>query len=135
MFQTFDAPSGEACVAQRDVSNTALQALSLLNDPMMLEIAQALGRNLAAFARDREGDSKSAARHALRRVLTRHPSPNEVSALTEFFARQRRRFAADPASARRVINTTDTAADKVEWAAWTSVARALFSLDEVVTRN
>ncbi|MEE2886835.1 MAG: PSD1 and planctomycete cytochrome C domain-containing protein [Planctomycetota bacterium] len=135
LFQTFDAPSGEACVAQRDVSNTALQALSLLNDPMMIEIAQALGKNLAAFARDRDDDSKSAARHALRRVLTRHPSPNEVSALTEFLARQRRRFAADPTSARRVINAADAATDNVEWAAWTSVARALFSLDEAVTRN
>ncbi len=43
MFATFDAPSGEVCVARRDVSNTPLQALTLLNDPAFTEAAQALG--------------------------------------------------------------------------------------------
>ncbi|MEQ2009535.1 MAG: PSD1 and planctomycete cytochrome C domain-containing protein, partial [Limisphaerales bacterium] len=47
MFNTFDGPSGEACVARRDVSNTPLQALTLLNDTVILEAAQALGRQLA----------------------------------------------------------------------------------------
>ena len=44
MFTTFDAPSGEACVARREPSNTPLQALTLLNDAALIECAQALGR-------------------------------------------------------------------------------------------
>ena len=48
MFNTFDGPSGEACIARRDVSNTPLQALTLLNDTVILEAAQALGKQLAA---------------------------------------------------------------------------------------
>ncbi len=37
MFTTFDAPSGEVCVARRDVSNSPLQALTLLNDVVFEE--------------------------------------------------------------------------------------------------
>src|SRR5690606_36122867 len=48
-FHTFDAPSGEACVARREVSNTPLQALTLLNDEVFIEAAQALGRQAAAL--------------------------------------------------------------------------------------
>src|SRR5262249_11509915 len=47
MFATFDGPSGEACVARREVSNTPLQALTLLNNAALLETAQALGRELS----------------------------------------------------------------------------------------
>ncbi len=43
MFTTFDAPSGEACLARREVSNTPLQALTLLNDTVFVEASQALG--------------------------------------------------------------------------------------------
>ena len=48
MATTFDAPSGEACIARREVSNTPLQALTLLNDVVFIEAAQALGRHFAA---------------------------------------------------------------------------------------
>src|SRR5262249_20755874 len=49
MLTTFDGPSGEACIGRREVSNSPLQALTLLNDTMFLEAAQALGRETAAM--------------------------------------------------------------------------------------
>src|SRR4029450_12577770 len=44
LYNTFDAPTGEACIVRRDVSNTPLQALTLLNDVVFIESAQALGK-------------------------------------------------------------------------------------------
>ena len=38
-FVSFDGPTGELCMARRDRSTTPLQALTLLNDAMYLEIA------------------------------------------------------------------------------------------------
>ena len=42
-YQAFDAPSGETCAVRRERSNTPLQALTLLNDSMFIEMAEALG--------------------------------------------------------------------------------------------
>jgi hypothetical protein len=135
MFQTFDAPSGEVCIAQRDLSNTALQALSLLNDPMMLEIAQAMGKSLAEVSRDRQAAPEKTIRQAFRRVLTRQPSTTVMEMLLHFLAEQRRRFQADARMAKRVAGSTATKSNIIDQATWTAVARVLFSLDEAITRN
>lgn len=110
---TFDAPSGESCVEMRDRSSTPLQALTLLNDPMMLELAAALGLELATHAQ--EHGREQTLRHAFRRVLTRTPDEEELATLARFLAQQ---------------PEGTSAAD-----AWTAVARALFCLDEAITRN
>src|SRR5439155_15145754 len=70
MFSTFDAPSGEACLARREVSNTPLQALTLLNDSVIVEASQALGRAIAA----RKDSTENRAIELFRRCLVRPPS-------------------------------------------------------------
>ncbi len=62
MLSTFDAPSGEECVARREVSNTPLQALTLLNDAMFVEFAQGLARDVV---RADEGTPEDDRPHAL----------------------------------------------------------------------
>jgi hypothetical protein len=129
MYDTFDAPSGESCQARRGVANTPLQALTLLNDTMFVEAAQAMGSMLAAHG----GDDESRICYAFRRVVTRPPSNDEVTRLTLFVRRQRARFQSKELSAEEL--TGDGSGDNVERATWTALARALFCLDETVTRN
>lgn len=82
MFTTFDATSGEACVAQRDVSNTPLQALTLMNDPMFIEISEAYGERMAAV----EGPAQQKIATGFRWLMTRPPKGDEVAMLEEFYA-------------------------------------------------
>ena len=125
MLTTFDAPSGEACVARRDVSNTALQALTLLNDEMFLEAASALGKTLATI----EKDDASRITLAFQRALTRQPTESETARLTAFVENQRSQIGKE--------SQVDSATGEksVEHRVWANVARALFSLDETLTKN
>jgi mono/diheme cytochrome c family protein len=129
LYNTFDGPTGEACIARRDVSNTALQSLTLLNDVVFLEAAQALGRTLAAGA----GSTEARVKDAFQRIVCRTASVEEIAALVRFFEAQRARFAARGIEAAKLAG--DGAGVTAERAAWTALIRALFNLDEVVTRN
>lgn len=129
MFNTFDAPTGEACLARREVSNNPLQALALLNDVVFVEAAQALGKSFAAGP----GAVEERVRLLFRRVLTRPPAADETMALTAFFTKQLERLSLDEKQAREISG--DAKAGTAEQAAWTAVARALFNLDEAITRS
>jgi hypothetical protein len=127
MFQTFDGPSGEACVARREVSTTPLQALMLLNDEVFLETAKALGKRIES----RPGTLEEKLTYLFQCCATRNPTAEELQLLQKFHALQQQRFAAkelDPA----VIAGAGEAA--VERAVWVLVARAVMNLDEAIVR-
>ncbi|MFM8357177.1 MAG: DUF1553 domain-containing protein, partial [Verrucomicrobiota bacterium] len=129
LYQTFDAPSGESCLARRDVSNTPLQALTLLNDVCFLEAAQALGRWAARLP----GNDAARLRALFRRCLVRPPGEREVGVLARFLATQRSRLASGSLDAPTLAG--EGGADARERAAGTCVARALLNTDEMVSRN
>jgi hypothetical protein len=77
-LMTFDAPSREECTVSRVSSNTPLQALVLLNDPIYVEAAQALAR----LASERGGTTPEArVAWAFERVTGRLPSAAELAEL------------------------------------------------------
>ncbi len=128
MSNTFDAPSGEACTARREVSNTALQALTMLNDAVLLEVAQSLGRRAAAH----NGSTTERVQYLVRLCLVRPPTAEELALLTKFYETQYTRFADDP---KRAATVAGTAQEAVVRAAWTATARAVLNFDEFVTRE
>jgi hypothetical protein len=129
MATTFDAPSGEVCVARREVSNTPLQALTLLNDPVFEEAAQALGRSMTALG----GPVEERVANLFRRCLTRSPDRDEVSRLLAFLHSQKSRFDLKELDAQKIAGLGD--GDASERAAWTVLARVLLNLDEAVTKG
>jgi hypothetical protein len=133
MLQTFDAPNGDTSCVRRSRSNTPLQALVTLNEPLFLESARAL-----ALRTIEEGGATDAQRldYAFRRVLSRRPSPLERTELLGFLNKQQARLkdgwlsALDLAGRKPPSGTTP-----VQVAAWTTVARTLFNLDEAITKE
>jgi hypothetical protein len=129
VYNAFDAPSGEACIARREISNSPLQALILLNDTLFLEAAQALGRTFAAA----DGSDATRAAAIFRRCLTRPPEKEELSLLVDFAHRQRERFVNKELDAAKMAGGSD--GNIIERATWTAVARAVLNLDETITKN
>jgi hypothetical protein len=128
MGGTFDAPSGEACLARREVTNTALQALTMLNDAVLLDVARALAKR----AVEQKGKTEDRVTLLFRLCLVRPPSADELARIAKFYEAQRTRFATDPDRADAVAGAGDNAADR---AAWTATARAILNLDEFVTKE
>jgi mono/diheme cytochrome c family protein len=130
MAATFDGPSGEACLARRERSNTPLQALTLLNDTVFMECARALGQ-LAVKA---DGDEASRVELLFRRCLTRPPTTEERAKLMQFYQAQLARFATGELKAAELLEAKD-GEHLNEQAAWTTVARVLLNLDETITKS
>ncbi|WZO99965.1 PSD1 and planctomycete cytochrome C domain-containing protein [Isosphaeraceae bacterium EP7] len=134
-FTLMDAPTPEIACMRRERSNTPLQALTLLNDVVFVEAARAL----ALRALEPTGlDTEARARLAFRRCLSREPSAEELSALVAFHDSQLEHARAGRLDPAKLLGDDAKArpdVDKPEWAAWTTVARALLNLDETITRE
>jgi hypothetical protein len=128
MNLTFDGSSGEVCIPRRDVSNTPLQALVLLNDEVFLEAAQALGREFAG----RAGSDDERLAALFNRALVRQPDSQEADLLRQFLLAQRERLAKKELDAVAIAGPGGNAPER---AAWTLVARGLLNLDQTITKE
>ena len=132
----FDAPGREECTAERTRSNTPLQALVLLNDPIYVESARAFAQRILASGKSKDEERVE---WAIRDSLCRKVVSNESQLLLSLLNKHRAEYGADPAAADRLLSVGDypIASDlnRTELAAWTSVARAILNLHETITRN
>lgn len=131
----FDAPSREACTIRRVRTNTPLQALVTLNDPVYVECAQALARKMAAA-----GTTPAAKAGAgFQACLIRPPSETEIERLVLLYQTARTKFEKIPADAVKLatdpLGPLPKEMDPVELAAWTVVANVLLNLDEMFLKR
>jgi mono/diheme cytochrome c family protein len=133
MLLTFDGPDSNLACVRREKSNTPLQALTLLNDTVFVECAQALGKRLLTEASDSPAER---VRYAFRVCVSREPTGEELSRLVRLYGELYDRAKARPESAAKLAGAAKSAsADPAEAAAWVALARALLNLDEFVTRE
>lgn len=134
-FMNFDATNRTACTVKRSRSNTPLQALTLLNDPVYVEAALALARRTITERPD--GSTDERIRHAFQLCLTRPPTRDETAALRQLYDAQAAAYASDPKAAAALIGKQPPPAGltPAELAAWQAVATALLNVDEMITKG
>jgi hypothetical protein len=139
MLQAFDAPNGDSSCVRRARSDTPLQALTTLNEPVFVDSARAL-----ALRTLREGGRTESDRlaYAFRLCVARTPTPVEKDLLLGLLHKQDERLTTGWLSAREL--TGFSVSDKSplppgstpnDWAAWTVVSRVLLNLDETITKE
>ena len=122
-FLTFDASDHDTSLARRIPTNTPLQALVTLNDPVYSEAAEALAQRM--IAKQRSVDASI--RYGARLVLSRDPTEQELAALRALF----QKTAATPTLQPAAVTAH---ASSRELTAMTAVASVLINLDASLTR-
>jgi hypothetical protein len=139
LLQTFDAPNGDFACVRRGRSDTPLQALMTLNDPIFLDCARALAlRTLTAGGKT--DDDRLV--YAFRRCEARKPAADELAMLRTVLAKEVRRFT-EPGAKPWELAADDPSkppklpegATPAQAAAWTVVSRVLLNLDETITKE
>jgi hypothetical protein len=139
MLQVFDAPTGDFSCVRRASSNSPLQALVTLNEPLFIEAARALA--LKTLKEGGAGDEQRLI-YAFRRALSRPPARQESAELLGLLNRQRERFVVGELNPWNFVTDDPDkpfplpkGARMEDAAAWTVVTRALLNLDETITKE
>jgi hypothetical protein len=132
---TFDAPNREVCTVRRDRSNTPLQALVTMNDPVYVEAAQALARRMILAGSNDEDKLQ----RGFELCVAREPSKAETEKLLALYEKARLRFAYAPQDAFNVatkpIGPAPKDVDLADLAAWSVIGNVLLNLDETLMKR
>lgn len=131
-MDTFDAPSREVCTVRRIRTNTPLQALVTLNDPVFVEAAAGVA------IRTMEAKSKLEDRiiYAFRLCVSRPPSKTELQTIKATYNKAFEYFQSHPELAINLANShVNSTQNKSELAAWTLIGNILLNLDEALARR
>jgi hypothetical protein len=126
---TFDAPTREECVINRVNSNTPLQALVLLNDPIYVEAARVFAERMM----------KRGIGWGFETAVSRKPAADELKILDGLYRKELAHYRGAVDEARQLLRTGESPAPAgvgtAELAAMTMVARAILNTHETITRN
>ncbi len=133
---TFDVAPRSVCVVKREVTNTPLQALNLMNDPQFVEAAKVLAERVL---RENSKKPEEQITQAFRLVTSRWPNDEELEVLKEVYHREEERYEKKPGQANELLRVGEYEVDKglpfSNLAAMTIVANTLLNLDEAYTKR
>ena len=134
----FDLQERNVALCTRSRSNTPLQALNLLNDPVFFEMAQGLAFRVLYDSPEEAFDGRLD--RAFEMCLARQPSSSERETMYDYFVRQRAMLEESEETARawfpfEIAGTGGEPSDPTAPAAWVGISRILLNMDEFITRE
>lgn len=125
---TFDSPSREFCQLRRLRTNTPLQALVTLNDPVYVEAAQHLASYMLAHGKSPDNQIQA----GYRQLMLRGISPKKLLVLTRLYRNTEQYYRQKPDEARKLLDCMNVTPQR---AALTVTANTMLNLDEVITKE
>ncbi|HEV2494065.1 MAG TPA: PSD1 and planctomycete cytochrome C domain-containing protein [Terriglobia bacterium] len=139
MLQVFDSPNGDTSCVRRARSNTPLQALTTLNEPMALESARALAERALLYGGSTDEQRLT---YAFRRCVARKPDARETAELLTFLHKETTRFSGGELNSWEILGGNPSLAallphgmTPAQLAGWTALSRVLLNLDETITKE
>ncbi len=131
----FDASNRDQCEVKRSKTNTPLQALMMMNDPLTLEASRVLAQTLVAA----QSDSKQQLEIAFRRIICRKASPKELQVLQDYYNDQLALFKEKKLDAAMTLKVGEYPgsknSDPVATAALMKTIEAIYNLEEAITKT
>lgn len=125
----FDSPSREICVGRRIRTNTPLQSLVLLNDPVFVEASNRLAQKVSLKTQNFENQIINCYKLALQHEPTR----KDLKALENLYEISLEQFKKKPSEMKEYLKENQE--PNAELAALSVVANAIINLDEFVTKQ
>lgn len=133
-LMTFDGSARLACTVKRSRTNTPLQSLSLMNDPVFVDAARALAHRIISESSNDEPATQISRGFEL--CTSRKPTAHELHRLTTLFHDQVQELQQRPEDVKLLTQAKPDSikAPGPEIAAWYSVATVLLNLHETITK-
>ena len=131
----FDASNRDQCEVKRLQTNTPLQALAMMNDPLVLEASRVLAERLLETGANAEINVET----AFRKIVCRKPSAKELELLNQYYNSQLQAFKAKQLNAEKTIRVGEFAhdekLDKDGLAAMMKVINLMYNMEETIVKS
>ncbi|MBL7857132.1 MAG: PSD1 domain-containing protein [Cyclobacteriaceae bacterium] len=131
----FDGSSRDQCEVKRLRTNTPLQALVMMNDPMVVEASRVLAERLM----NENSSAEEKIAKAFRLILCRKAQTKELGILTDYFEKESKFLSTNISSAEKLIATGEylheTVEDKISLAALIEVVITIYNMEETIAKT
>jgi len=131
----FDASNRDQCEVKRSHTNTPLQALVMMNDPIVLEASLSLSDHL--LMKDNNA-AEAAIKDGFRRIICRKPDDKEIKILVDYWKEKKAWFSANKEAANKVIKVGEykpVYKSNIDLAAMMQVMQVIYNMEEAITKT